>query len=156
MKFQVTRTFAASREAVWTALNETETLQACIPGCKEFTGSPKDGFTAVVKRKVGPIKATFKVNVMLSDVVPLTSYTLTAAGTGRMAGVTKGRANVTLGDADGGGTDLHYDIDTRVGGMIAKLGSRRIDSFMHRMSDRFLERLQTRLEGGAMAQSPGP
>jgi hypothetical protein len=147
MELTATRTIAADRATVWTALNDADTLKACIPGCEELTGSPEDGFAAVVKQKVGPVKATFKGEVVLSDVVPLQGYTITGEGKGGVAGFAKGAAQVTLSDAAGGGTDLHYVVDAKVGGKLAQLGSRLIDSFARKMADQFFDRFQARLEG---------
>lgn len=147
MEMHATRTIAAERETVWAALNDPEVLKACIPGCEELTGSPEDGFEAVVKQKVGPVKATFKGAVALSDVVPGVSYTISGEGKGGVAGFAKGSAQVALADAEGGGTELTYDVDAKVGGKLAQLGSRLVDSFATKMADQFFERFQTRLEG---------
>jgi carbon monoxide dehydrogenase subunit G len=149
MEMHATRTIAADRMTVWAALNDAEVLKACIPGCEELTGSPEDGFSAVVKQKVGPVKATFKGEVTLSDVVPGEGYTITGEGKGGVAGFAKGGAQVRLSDAEGGGTELHYDVEAKVGGKIAQLGSRLVDSFATRMADQFFERFQAHVEGPA-------
>ena len=147
MELHATRTIAADRMTVWQALNDPEVLKACIPGCEELTGSPEEGFQALVKQKVGPVKATFRGEVTLSDVVPGTSYTISGEGKGGVAGFAKGAAQVALSDAEGGGTALHYDVDAKVGGKLAQLGSRLVDSFAQKMADQFFERFQARLEG---------
>ena len=105
------------------------------------------GFQATVVQKVGPVKATFEGSVTLSDVVPETSYTISGEGKGGVAGFAKGGAQVSLSDAEGGGTDLHYDVEAKVGGKIAQLGSRLIDSFARKMADQFFERFQAHVEG---------
>jgi carbon monoxide dehydrogenase subunit G len=104
---------------------------------------------AVVKQKVGPVKATFKGAVTLSDVVPLTSYRISGEGKGGVAGFAKGAAQVALADAEGGGTSLHYDVEAKVGGKIAQLGSRLIDSFARKMADEFFARLEAHVDGSA-------
>lgn len=147
MEMHATRTIAADRMKVWAALNDPEVLKACIPGCEELTGSPEEGFQAVVKQKVGPVKATFKGEVTLTDVRPGEGYKISGEGKGGVAGFAKGGAEVRLTDAEGGGTDLHYDVEAKVGGKIAQLGSRLVDSFATRMADQFFERFQTHVEG---------
>lgn len=147
MELHANRHIAADRQAVWTALNEAEVLKACIPGCEELTGSPEEGFEATVKQKVGPVKATFRGAVVLSDVVPGESYTISGEGKGGVAGFAKGAAQVRLSDHPEGGTELHYDVDAKVGGKIAQLGSRLVNSFATKMADQFFERFQARLEG---------
>ncbi|MGB3554207.1 MAG: carbon monoxide dehydrogenase subunit G, partial [Jannaschia sp.] len=122
MELTGTRTIAAPRETVWAALNDADTLRACIPGCEELTGSPEEGFEAVVKQKVGPVKATFKGAVTLSDVHPPESYRIAGEGKGGVAGFAKGGADVKLADVPEG-TQLDYAVDAKVGGKIAQLGS---------------------------------
>jgi carbon monoxide dehydrogenase subunit G len=147
MEMHSSRHIAADRATIWAALNDAETLKACIPGCEELTGSPEEGFAAVVKQKVGPVKATFKGEVTLSDVVPEVSYTISGEGKGGVAGFAKGAAQVALADHPDGGTELTYDVDAKVGGKIAQLGSRLVDSFATKMADQFFERFQAHVEG---------
>ncbi|MGB3407827.1 MAG: carbon monoxide dehydrogenase subunit G [Jannaschia sp.] len=146
MELTGTRTIAAPREVVWAKLNDAETLKACIPGCEELTGSPEEGFEATVKQKVGPVKATFKGAVTLSDVHPPESYRIAGEGKGGVAGFAKGGADVRLAEVEGG-TELTYAVDAKVGGKIAQLGSRLIDSFAARMADQFFENFQAEVEG---------
>ena len=149
MELAASRILSADRATVWAALNSAEVLKACIPGCEELTGSPEEGFAATVKQKVGPVSATFKGEVTLSDIVPLESYTITGEGKGGVAGFAKGGAKVALSDAEGGGTELTYEVEAKVGGKIAQLGSRLIDSFATKMADQFFERFQAQVEGTA-------
>ncbi|WP_370255281.1 CoxG family protein [Nioella sp.] len=148
MEMHASRIIAADRAAVWAALNSAEVLKECIPGCEELTGSPAEGFAATVKQKVGPVKATFKGEVTLSDVVENESYTISGEGKGGVAGFAKGEAKVRLEDAEGG-TELFYDVEAKVGGKIAQLGSRLIDGFARKMADQFFERFQAHVEAAA-------
>lgn len=140
-----TRTIAADRQTVWDHLNDADTLGACIPGCEELTGNPEDGFQATVKQKVGPVRATFKGGVELSNVDAPNSYTISGEGKGGVAGFAKGTANVALSDADEG-TELTYTVDAKVGGKLAQLGSRLIDGFARKMADEFFDRFKARVE----------
>ena len=146
MEMHSSRVIAADRATVWAALNSAEVLKECIPGCEELTGSPEEGFAATVKQKVGPVKATFKGEVTLSDVVENESYTISGEGKGGVAGFAKGEAKVRLEEAEGG-TELFYDVEAKVGGKIAQLGSRLIDGFARKMADQFFERFQAHVEG---------
>lgn len=151
MNLQGNRVIAADRAAVWAALNDPEVLKACIPGCQEMNGSPEEGYEAVVTQKVGPVKATFKGQVTLSDIVENEGYTITGEGKGGAAGFAKGGAKVSLSDA-GEGTDLAYDVDAKVGGKLAQLGSRIIDGFAKKMADEFFARFQQAIEGEPEAE----
>jgi carbon monoxide dehydrogenase subunit G len=141
---------AADRETVWTHLNSPETLAACIPGCQELTGTAQDGFEAVVKQKVGPVSATFKGSVTLTNVVAPVSYTINGEGKGGVAGFAKGVADVTLTEVEDG-TELSYSVDARVGGKLAQLGNRIIQGFARKMVDAFFERFKAEVEGPAEA-----
>lgn len=146
MELSGTKVIAADVDTVWAHLNNPETLQACIPGCEELTGSPEEGFAAVVKQKVGPVKATFKGEVTLDNIVPGKSYTITGEGKGGVAGFAKGGANVALTPVDDG-TELTYEVDAKVGGKLAQLGNRIIGGFARKMADEFFERFQNTVEG---------
>jgi carbon monoxide dehydrogenase subunit G len=126
----------ADRATVWARLNDPETLKACIPGCQELV-KEGDAFRATAKLAIGPVKATFKGKVTLSDIDAPNGYTITGEGEGGIAGFAKGGAKVHLTDADGGGTKLAYDVQANVGGKIAQLGSRLIDGVAKKMSDAF-------------------
>jgi carbon monoxide dehydrogenase subunit G len=147
MELKGSRTIAADRATVWARLNDAETLKACIPGCEELTGSPEEGFAAVVKQQVGPVSATFRGTVKLADVVPGESYRIIGEGSGGVAGFAKGAAAVRLADVEGG-TELAYDVEAAVGGKIAQLGARLINGFAKKMADQFFERFQAAVEGG--------
>ena len=147
------REISAPRSDVWAALLSAEVLKECVPGCQELSGSPEDGFDAVVVQKVGPVKATFKGSVTLSDLVDGESLTLTGEGKGGAAGFAKGGAKVKLED-NGTGTLLTYDVDARVGGKLAQLGSRIVDGFAKKMADQFFERFQSVVEGADDADAP--
>ena len=146
------RDIAAPRAAVWAAILDPEVLKACIPGCQEMSGSAAAGFEAVVVQKVGPVKATFKGAVEISDIVEGESLTLTGQGKGGPAGFAKGAAKVSFADTDAGGTLLTYDVKAKVGGKLAQLGSRIIDGFTKKLADQFFERFQDGLEDPAEAE----
>jgi hypothetical protein len=149
MELTGSRVIAADRGTVWARLNDAETLRAAIPGCTELTGSPDDGFEAVVTQKVGPVKATFRGKVVLSDVVEGESYRISGEGSGGVAGFAKGGADVRLADHEDG-TELSYDVQAQVGGKIAQLGSRLINGFAKKMADQFFENFQTAVEAPAL------
>ncbi|MGG7568681.1 CoxG family protein [Rhodovulum sp. DZ06] len=146
MELSGTRVIKAPRDQVWAALNDAETLKACIPGCQELTGSPEEGFEATVVQKVGPVKATFKGAVTLQDVNPPTSYKIVGEGKGGAAGFAKGGADVSLADHEEG-TELTYQVDAQVGGKLAQLGSRVIGGFARKMADQFFDRFREQVEG---------
>lgn len=147
MELDGTRTIKADRATVWEHLNNPETLKACIPGCEELTGSAEDGFDAVVKQKVGPVKATFKGGVTLEDVDAPNGYRLVGEGKGGVAGFAKGSASVELRDVDDG-TELTYAVTAKVGGKLAQLGSRIVGGFAKKMADQFFENFQSVVETG--------
>ena len=145
MELNGTKIIAADVATVWAHLNNPDTLQACIPGCEELTGSPAEGFAATVKQKVGPVKATFKGAVNLENVVEKQSYTIVGEGKGGVAGFAKGGADVTL-VAVPEGTKLTYDATAKVGGKLAQLGNRIIGGFARKMADQFFENFQNVVE----------
>ena len=146
MQMSDTRQISVPPAEVYAALTDADMLKQCVPGAQEVTGSAADGFEAVVVQKVGPVKATFKGEVTISDMVENQSLKIDGSGKGGAAGFAKGGAEVRLAEKDGG-TELSYDVEAKVGGKLAQLGSRIIDGFAKKMADQFFENLQTALEG---------
>lgn len=126
----------ADRETVWQYLNDPETLKKCIPGCESLESIGEDGFAAKVTLKIGPMKAKFSGEVTLSDKVHPESYRISGEGKGGIAGFAKGGADVSLEDVPEG-TKLTYSADAKIGGKIAQLGSRLIDSTAKKLADQF-------------------
>lgn len=129
----------ASRETVWEALNDPEVLKASITGCQSLEKTEDgDGFTAKVTAKVGPVKATFGGSVRLENVNAPESYTIVGEGKGGAAGFAKGSADVNL-EADGDDTVLRYTVKAQVGGKLAQLGARLVDSTAHKYAKEFFD-----------------
>ncbi|MFT6675501.1 MAG: carbon monoxide dehydrogenase subunit G [Sulfitobacter sp.] len=148
MQMSDTRQIAVPPAQVYAALLDPEVLKHCVPGAQEVTGSVDEGYVATVVQKVGPVKATFKGEVTISNLVPDTSMKIDGSGKGGAAGFAKGGADVRLVEKDGG-TELSYDVEAKVGGKLAQLGSRIIDGFAKKMADQFFDNLQSALEGPA-------
>lgn len=130
----------ADRQTVWNKLNDPEVLKQCIPGCQALEKTGDNSFAATAKIKVGPVSATFKGNVELSDLDPPNGYRISGQGEGGVAGFAKGGATVRLSDADDGGTILTYDVEANVGGKLAQLGGRLIDGVAKKNADAFFKK----------------
>jgi carbon monoxide dehydrogenase subunit G len=127
----------ADKATVWAKLNDPEALRACIPGCQALEKTSDTSFLATAKMKIGPVTATFKGKVDLSNIDPPNGYRISGEGEGGIAGFAKGGADVSLTDGPEGGTILHYDVQANVGGKIAQLGSRLIDGVAKKTADTF-------------------
>jgi hypothetical protein len=129
----------APKQEVWDALNDAEVLKGCIPGCEEIEKTSDTSFSAKVTAKVGPVKAKFTGDVTLSDLDPPNAYKISGEGKGGAAGFAKGGAHVSLKDNEKGGTTLEYVVTAQVGGKLAQIGSRLIDSTAKKMAREFFE-----------------
>jgi carbon monoxide dehydrogenase subunit G len=143
-------TLPADRLKVWAMLNDPAVLKASIPGCQSLEKTSDVSFAAVVKVKIGPVGASFKGAVQLSDIDPPNGYTISGEGQGGIAGFANGGAKVLLSDAPGG-TLLKYDVQANVGGKIAQLGSRLIDGVAKKLADQFFANLATAATGESVA-----
>ena len=153
MKMSDERIIEADRATVWAALLNPEVLKECVPGAQEVTGNPHDGYEATVTQKVGPVKATFKGAVTISNMIEPESLTLSGEGKGGAAGFAKGGADVRLEEVPEG-TRLIYDVEAKVGGKLAQLGSRIVDGFAKKMADNFFVRLGEVIEGPKDEDAP--
>lgn len=152
MQMSDSREIAAAPDVVFNALLDAAVLKEAVPGAQEVEGTPEDGYTATVVQKVGPVKATFKGSVTMSDIVPNEKLTIMGEGKGGSAGFAKGGAVVTLAPS-GEGTLLSYEVEAKVGGKLAQLGSRLIDGFAKKMADQFFVNLQSAIEGPTEEES---
>jgi len=129
----------ASMEQVYAALNDPEILQQCIPGCEELIKHSDTELEAKVVLKVGPVKARFN------------AFSLTGKGNGGAAGHAKGGADVTL-TADGPDTTiLRYEAKAEIGGKLAQLGSRLIQSTAKKLAAKFFKSFADMLNEDATA-----
>ena len=148
------RTVPASVEATWAALNDPETLKACIPGCESVERTSDHEFKLAMTARVGPVSAKFTGRIALSDVVPPSSYRMAFDGQGGAAGFARGEAKVAL-VAENGGTRIDYSATAQVGGKLAQIGSRLVDAVAAKVADDFFARFAERLGAEAKpAQAP--
>lgn len=141
----------APREAVFAALNDLEILRQCIPGCESLEKISETEMSATVVVKIGPVKMKFKGKAELSNLVFPESYSIFGQGDGGATGFAKGGADIRLLE-DGGGTLLRYEVKADVGGKLAQMGSRLIDSTARTLSGKFFTRFSELVEGGGEAE----
>ncbi|RAI03348.1 carbon monoxide dehydrogenase [Acuticoccus sediminis] len=144
----------APRKVVWDALHDPEILKNCIKGCQTLEKVDDHKMVARVQAKVGPVKATFDADVEIVNPVAPERYTIQGEGKGGVAGFAKGKADVTLTE-DGDATILAYAVDAKVGGKLAQLGSRLVDTTAKKYAADFFEQLSAMLSGPA-AGTAGP
>ena len=139
MQMNDSQRIPASREKVWAALNDPEILRQCIPGCQALEMTAPNEMTATVVFRVGPVKATFVGKVTLSDLDAPNGYRISGEGSGGVAGFAKGGATVKLTAEAPDETVLSYEVDAQIGGKLAQLGGRLIDSTAKKLAGQFFE-----------------
>jgi uncharacterized protein len=139
---------AAGQQTVWEKLNDPEVLKRCIPGCDTLEKVGDNELQASAKIAVGPVKATFKGKVTLTDIDPPNGYRITGEGQGGVAGFAKGGAVVRLEPAEDGQTKMTYDVEASVGGKLAQLGGRLINGVAKKYADNFFDTFAKEVQGG--------
>jgi carbon monoxide dehydrogenase subunit G len=142
----------ARQQQVWDALNDPAVLQACIVGCKQLEKTSDTEFVATVAAKVGPVSATFKGNVVLSDLDAPNGYTLTGQGQGGAAGFAKMAAQVALTE-DQNETVLKYTASAEIGGKLASVGSRLVQAVAKKNADDFFSAFVRQLGGTGVKEA---
>jgi len=150
MELQGDRLIPAPLDKTWAALNDPDTLKACIAGCESLERNGDDAFAALVAVKVGPVSARFKGNLKLTNVAAPTSYTINFDGQGGVAGFGKGSADVSLAE-EGAQTRLKYHARAQVGGKMAQVGSRLIDAAASKVAEDFFKAFEAHLAPPAPA-----
>lgn len=133
------------QETTWRALNDTEILKTCIPGCESIDKQSDNEYLLTMTAKVGPVSAKFKGKMTLSDIDPPHAYTLLFEGQGGVAGFAKGQASVRL-VPEGDGTKLGYAVKAMVGGKLAQVGARLIDGVAKKLSEQFFSAFNERAQ----------
>lgn len=137
MQMNDSQRIPASKEKVWAGLNNADVLKQCIPGCQSLEMSSPNEMAATVVLKIGPVKATFGGKVTLSDIDPPNGYRISGEGSGGIAGFAKGGATVRLASDGPDATILTYEVDAQIGGKLAQLGGRLIDSTSRKLASQF-------------------
>lgn len=146
MELQGNRHLAISQQQAWDALNDPEVLKACIPGCDKLEPTGDNRFAVGMAVRVGPVAARFTGKIGLADVLPPNSYTIRFEGQGGPAGFGKGSAHVKLSPpTEGAGCELAYAAQAQVGGKIAQVGQRLIDSVAKSMAEDFFRRFEEQM-----------
>lgn len=153
MEFTGSYVIGAPRERVWAGLNDPAVLARCIPGCTALESTGADTFAATVVARIGVISATFKGDLARSEMDPPRRYVLAGRANGGLAGFAHGRAAVELeAGADAGSTILIYRAEADIGGKVAMVGGRLIQSVAKSLADEFFGAFAR--EVGAGSASP--
>ena len=138
MKLAGSHKLNIKKEIVWQALNDTNILKRCIPGCESFEKESDTIFNVTATNQIGPMNATFSGKINLTNIQKNQSYTLSGEGQSSV-GFANGSADVILSE-ENESTTLNYEVNVNVGGKIAQLGSRLIDGVAKKMVNYFFGR----------------
>jgi uncharacterized protein len=147
MELTETHTLPVPQTRAWEALNDTEILKVCIPGCDSIEADGENVYNVAMTAAVGPVKARFKGRMELTDIDAPHTYTIVFEGQGGAAGFSKGRAQVNLAPGDEDGTTrLGYSASAQVGGKLAQIGSRLVDGAARKIAAEFFKRFSAQLQ----------
>jgi len=144
MELHGERRLPVDRPAAWQALNDPERLRAAIPGCEAIERTAENAYDVEIAVALGPVRAKFRGRLFVEDAVPPERYTLRFEGEGGAAGFAKGNARVSLED-EGASTRVKYTAHAQVGGRIAQVGSRLVDSAALKLADDFFAAFERQL-----------
>jgi carbon monoxide dehydrogenase subunit G len=156
VKFEGTYTFAAKRDEVWAAVQDPEVLSKTLPGVQELKLTGENEYWAKMKIRIGPVQGVFSGKVKLSNHQPPTSFHLSVNGKGA-PGFVKGNGDLSF-EEDGESTILSYTGEAQVGGRIASVGQRLMESSTQALISQSLEALDiiiaARVQGAELDEIP--
>ena len=138
--YQVT----ATAEKVWNALTDPQSLSGCIPGCDGLEPTGQDEYKATMTVGVGPVKGRYNAKISMLDQEPFRSFRLVVEGSGN-SGFVNGEATITM-DEQEGQTTIGVDSDAQVGGPVARVGQRLMESVARMIMDNFFKCLRETIE----------
>jgi hypothetical protein len=160
MRIQGERRLAHPRQAVWEALMDPEVLARTLPGCERLERLDDETFEGRLRVNVGPVRGDFRGRLVMSGRVPPESYRMQLDGRGPNGFMTgEGTVRLEEQDEEDGGTILSYDLEAQVGGRIAGLGQRLLESTGKAVAQQGLEGLERQLaalHGGEAVQGDEP
>ncbi len=127
MNIQGEYIFEGDRQIVWNMLQDPDVLARAMPGTQKLEKTGPDEYEGTIAMKIGPVNDVFSGKVVLKDKVEPSSYTMQVDGKGS-SGFARVTAQVVLTDLDGGKTRLTYQAQLQVGGRLASVGQRLLDS----------------------------
>lgn len=151
MKVAGEHRFESPREEVWKALLDPTVLAATMPGCEKLELTGENTYEGALDIKVGPVQGKFQGKVQLEDLRELEGYTMKVDGRGA-PGFVNATAEIRLSD-DGDATRMEYEGDAQVGGRIASVGQRLLDSSARSIIRQSLEGLDATLKARSAAAS---
>lgn len=152
MEINGSQTITASVDRTWQALNDPQTLKACIPGCESIQPVGDDIWIIAMNVRIGPVSARFKGRLGLSNINQPNTYTIDFEGQGGAA-FARGSADVKLSPAEQSTlseqiTLLEYEVDAHVGGKIAQVGARLVSAASRKLADDFFKRFNEQVAVG--------
>lgn len=157
MKVTGTATLDAPRTRVWEALNDPAVLVQTIPGCQRLEAVSADEYRITVSAGVAAINGLYDGQVVLSDHRPPDAFVLKARGAGG-PGTVDATVAVRLASDEANRTELSYDADAVVGGMLGGVGQRMLTAVAKRMATEFFTNVEQALVAptAAFAGAPEP
>lgn len=146
MQIEGEYTINGPREVVYELLHDPGFLSKAIPGVKQMDRVEENVYQATMQVGIGPIRGMFKGKVQLSEQNPPKSYRLDIEGQGA-AGFMNGNGTVNLVEADGEAkTTIQYTGETEVGGRIAQVGQRLVETVARKIINDGLQTLEREVQ----------
>jgi uncharacterized protein len=147
MRIEGQHAFSAPVDVVWQAVLDPQVLAKIMPGCEGFEATGENQFKGKLKVKVGPVQGEFLGDVILSNIRPNEGYHLQLRGKGA-PGFVEGEGDLNLSFVDGQ-CILAYSIDNKIGGRIATVGQRLLESSTKVITRQALEGLEAQVNARA-------
>lgn len=153
MQFEAEHRFEGSRHVVWDALHDPEILSRALPGNARMEMTEDGSYVGELRAGVGPVTAArFDVKVTLADEIPPEAFTMNVDGRGA-AGFVEGAVRITLDEDGSEATLMKYSADLQIGGRIAGVGQRLLDTVGKGMARKSLDEVNQHLGGSSEAES---
>jgi len=154
MKLVGEYTFDGPREEVWKLIRDPEVLSAALPGTQSLEQVGENEYQGEMNVRIGPVGGVFMGRLTVSDEVPPESLTMTVEGKGK-PGFLNGSGHVQLIPQEDGRTLMKYDGEVQVGGRLASVGQRLLDTASKSIIIQALDTLNQALKARLAAQVTG-
>jgi carbon monoxide dehydrogenase subunit G len=146
MKLTGTYTVPGRRERAYALLQDPAILAQCMPGCEGLDRVGEDEYAMRMKMALASISGQFDGKVRITGQKPPESFRLLVEGSGKI-GFVNGDGLITLLQ-DGNATNIKYEGDVKVGGTIANVGQRLVETTVRMLIKRFFDKLASESAAG--------
>jgi carbon monoxide dehydrogenase subunit G len=135
----------AAPPIVWATLMNKDTLARVVPGISRLEQTGDHSYKSILDIKLGPVSGSFTGNLQLDDLQEPNAFTLKAQQNSKI-GNANAAIKINLAAVGTGDTEIAFDGDVKLSGMLATLGQRVMGGVSNTLTKQFFSNLEKEID----------